>query len=155
MSIEQTNEYWVDIPNYKAQASSLGRIKSFYVKENGLIRKLQNGLKSKYLRVQFLNRGQYISVHRLVAMAFHPNPNNLPIVNHLDGNGLNNKPENLEWASQSQNVIHGKRGKNTPIPEYKKEIIIAAYKKGFSKLSISNYFKMTDTSVRRIVNASV
>ena len=44
--------------------------------------------------------------HRLVAEAFLPNPNNLPIVNHKDGNKLNNNLDNLEWVSYSENCEH-------------------------------------------------
>ena len=62
-------------------------------------------------------------VHRLVAQTFIPNENNLPIVNHKDGNKLNNVVDNLEWVTQSENRIHaikteisnlayGKRNKN-------------------------------------------
>ena len=46
------------------------------------------------------------AVHRLVAETFIPNPNNLPIVNHIDGNKLNNTIDNLEWVNQSQNRQH-------------------------------------------------
>ena len=45
-------------------------------------------------------------LHRLIAEAFIPNPNNLPIINHIDGNKLNNSIENLEWCTHSQNTLH-------------------------------------------------
>ena len=55
------------------------------------------------------------SVHRLVAAAFIPNPDNLPIVHHIDGNPQNNAVNNLQWCTQKENVHHcrlsGKFGK--------------------------------------------
>lgn len=50
---------------------------------------------------------EHHSVHRLVAEAFVPNPNNLPVVNHIDGNQLNNAAKNLEWVTIRDNTIHG------------------------------------------------
>lgn len=58
-----------------------------------------------YLRIG-LNKDKVIKtvgVHRLVAEAFIPNPDNLPTVDHIDGNKLNNNVENLQWLSHSDN----------------------------------------------------
>jgi len=60
----------------------------------------------EYAHIQFSHKGKTFLVHRLVAMAFIPNPKNLPQVNHLDGNKLNNNDWNLEWSDQSENQIH-------------------------------------------------
>lgn len=61
-----------------------------------------------YFVVNLHNHGKsyVIPVHRLVAMAFLENPQQLPTVNHIDGNKRNNSVENLEWASFSENNSH-------------------------------------------------
>lgn len=64
--------------------------------------------KTGYHRVRFSlgARRHFPSVHRLVALAWIPNPSRLPQVNHLDGKKLNNAVENLEWCTSSDNVKH-------------------------------------------------
>lgn len=56
-----------------------------------------------------LNSGRVISLHRLIAMTFIPNPLNLPEVNHIDGNKINNSVDNLEWCTNLENVRHAIR----------------------------------------------
>jgi hypothetical protein len=62
----------------------------------------------EYVEVSTNGVKQNLSVHRLVATAFHKNPNNYPQVNHIDGDPSNNKADNLEWVSGSDNQIHSR-----------------------------------------------
>lgn len=64
--------------------------------------------KDNYYRVTFWNKEGHktFSVHRLVAIYFIPNSNNLPWVNHIDGNTYNNDISNLEWCTPTENEIH-------------------------------------------------
>lgn len=89
-------------PSYRVDEN--GRI--FSVRKNRLLTPMRT--EQGYLRIQLYMSGkcEYVAVHRLVAETFLPNPNNLPIVNHKDGNKSNNHVSNLEWATQSYNVRH-------------------------------------------------
>lgn len=62
-----------------------------------------------YMSVNLIDvngKNKNFKIHRLVAILFIPNPNNLPEVNHLDGNKENNNMCNLEWVTHSDNIKH-------------------------------------------------
>lgn len=89
---------------------------SYEVSSEGKIyrnkKEIKTPLNSKgYKRIYMSENGKVksIFVHRLVASLFIPNPDNLPQVNHIDGNKLNNNVENLEWCNNSQNQLHAIR----------------------------------------------
>lgn len=105
-----SEEIWKDIPGFEGlyKISSFGRIKSFKKDKDGVILKNTNK-KGDYFSFVLQGKGKKqksTRIHRLVAEAFIPNPDNLPEVNHKDGNKQNNRVENLEWCSRSYNTRH-------------------------------------------------
>lgn len=106
-------EIWKDIKGFEGlyQVSNLGRVRSlgFDKYHKGIVLKPAFDGKKNYLFVVLRNKGvkKLINVHRLVAIAFIPNPNNLPCVNHKDENKTNNKADNLEWCTVKYNSNYG------------------------------------------------
>ena len=99
-------ERWIAIEGYKGlyEVSNLGRVKSLI--SNGLILK-QSKDKDGYYIVSLKRKS--FRVHRLVAIAFIPNPNNLAQVNHKDEDKTNNCVDNLEWCDATYNINYGTR----------------------------------------------
>lgn len=119
-------EIWRDIKGFEGyyQISNLGNIK-------GLDRKVKSSksksgfrlVKSKpiathidkygYVSVRLRKEGKTkaFTIHRLVAIAFIPNPNNYPSINHIDENKLNNNVQNLEWCTVRYNNLYNNRQK--------------------------------------------
>lgn len=100
------NEEFRDIKETKNkyQISNYGRIKS---KKNNKILSIKNS-NNWYLTKLFYIEGKRITLrpHRLVAMAFIPNPDNLPEVDHLDFNKQNCRIDNLRWVTRKENIKH-------------------------------------------------
>ena len=112
-------EEWKDIEGYEGmyQVSNQGRVKSLKFGKEKIrkCREMSNG----YLVVGLCKEGKRTDklVHRLVAEAFLPNPNNLPQVNHKDENPSNNNVENLEWCTPKYNCNYGTRNQRCSSPK--------------------------------------
>lgn len=110
-------EEWKDIKDLEGlyQVSNWGRVKSLITDKNRRKRILkQHNRGNGYLFVVLTNnehQSKNISVHRLVAETFLPNPENLPEVNHIDENKENNRVDNLEWCDHTYNINYGNRTK--------------------------------------------
>ena len=113
---------WKDVENFD----------NYEVNENGEVRHkkkqtiLKHSIDRGYHKV-LLRKGSVslkTGVHRLVAKAFLPNPNNYKEVNHIDENKENNCVANLEWCDRKQNISHSiksQKFKVTPVAQYDNE----------------------------------
>lgn len=124
------NEIWKDCIGYegKYQISNYGRIWS--VKSQKIMKPWSNGSYLQVVLVAKNGKKKIEKVHRLVALAFVPNPDNLPQVNHIDEDKMNNNADNLEWCTAEYNNSYGTR------PER-----ISKSKKGLKRPYITNEHK--------------
>lgn len=155
-------EEWKDIEGYSNyQVSNFGRVKSLKFGKEKILKLCKN--KKGYLNVGLLKNGirKTFTVHKLVALAFISNPNNLPQVNHKNEIKTDNRIENLEWVSPKENVNYGTRNERAsearkglhrteetkqkmskPIIQYTKEGVFIRYwgsaKSASTELKISN-----------------
>lgn len=107
---------------------------TFSIDTDGIVRNETNGKTLKGTSISKNNRyvkihlDKFYALHRLVAETFVPNPDNLPQVNHIDGNRYNNCASNLEWVSSSSNIKHAystglktNKGEKNPISKLTEE----------------------------------
>lgn len=112
-----------DFPNYAVdECGNVFNIKS------GRTKAQQTYHGYKYVQLHKDGKTRMIQVHRLVAMAYIPNPEKLPCVNHKDEDKLNNNVGNLEWCTHLYNVTYGKHkpletmieSRKKPVNQYSK-----------------------------------
>jgi len=98
-------EVWKDIHGYEGlyMISNKGCVKSL---RRDLILKANTSARYAFVSLRVKGKTSYPRIARLVAGAFIKNPDNKPLVNHKDGNKLNNVVTNLEWCTRSENQLH-------------------------------------------------
>lgn len=110
-------EIWKDVIGYEElyEVSNLGKLRHKDVLVDDIKNNRKMHIKQKYMKPCLGKRGYYVYVvsknnkkkhlpiHRLIAIHFIPNPNDYPVINHINGNKLDNRIENLEWCTYSHN----------------------------------------------------
>lgn len=125
---------------------------------NGHKYKIQT-TKAGYKQIQSrLNGSRHTyMIHRLVALAFIPNPDSKPDVNHIDGNKANNHFSNLEWVTKSENTQHSlkhlKIKPGRPITKnIRDEEIRFKHKQGLSRNDLSSMYGISKARIINIIN---
>jgi hypothetical protein len=165
-----TEEIWKPVVGYEGlyEVSNLGNVRSVDKvdrqgqKKHGRVRKLLlNQVGYLYVGISVENKKANLTVHRLVARAFIPNPDNKPQVNHIDGNKTNNIVSNLEWVTVAENTQHAYttklnkyKGENSHLAKLTEKQVIEIYDRlqngeyqyrlaeeyGVNKTTISNIY---------------
>ncbi len=122
-------EIWKKIKGFENyEVSNLGRVKSYSRKKERILK--FRITKTGYYRVMLQSNcfKKELLIHRLVAIAFLEADKNKPDVNHIDSNKSNNKLENLEWVTKSENIKHsyliGRKTKSKKIIRLSNPIVI-------------------------------
>ena len=171
-------EVWKDIEGFegKYQVSNFGRVRSL-INNHGNPRTIPKILKARpdtkeYLHVALFKKGKAKDpkVHRLVAKAFISNPENKPQVNHIDGNKQNNRADNLEWVTPSENIQHayksgliktrkstrkGERAIGAKLTNAQAKEIRRKYKKGSRDKNIytlAKEYEVSSITILKVVN---
>lgn len=173
MKVLNTIEIWKDVIGFEGyyQVSDSGKIRGLD-RIDTLGRKVKGKIlsvrtdKDGYLLVTLVknNNAKTKKVHRVVAESFLQNPNNLPEVNHIDGDKRNNSVKNLEWCTHKENHVHarktgliqqkGEKSVNHKLTTDAVHFIREMYKRGdsvYGCCALANKFNVSQATISRVV----
>lgn len=118
-------EIWKPVKGFENfyQVSNLGNISNY----KKILKTYRNNSGYKMIDLRVNNIRTKVLVHRLIAQAFIENTQGYPYVNHKDGNKENNSVENLEWCSNSMNILHARHTGLNPYNKPTKGKILGGY----------------------------
>lgn len=153
-TLAMPGEQWLQFRASQYEVSSLGRV---FGRRSGKVRKVQVDSKGYYSvslsGILDHNQRFSISLHRMVAETFIPNPYNLPTINHIDGCKANNTLSNLEWASYSRQMQHAYR-LDLIDPRKPTEGVVRLLRlfigSGRSDADLANAYNLSEATIRSI-----
>lgn len=178
-NIKLGDEIWKkikDFDNYEVSNTGKVRINTYQtIDSNGAIRtyeghELNQAINSSnYKKVSLRKDGKNYNkyVHRLIAEAFIPNPNNYQEINHIDGNKHNNNIDNLEWVTKSKNAIHAFNNELRDISMYNRRLVSQSeslfnivdiitiqrlYELGITKNKIAKIYNTYNSNICNLLN---
>lgn len=156
-------EVWLPIKGFEdyTRISNFGRVWSIKTNKERAVFKSAGG----YYHLDLFNdkkQHKNYTVHRLVAEAFIPNPNNLPYINHIDGNKLNNCVNNLEWCTPMHNARHAQKlglcppaiGEKNGLSKLKTEeveFIKTRFKSPYSAIELAKRYNVSSSLIYKIL----
>lgn len=148
-------EIWKDIKGYEGiyQISNLGKIR------NKKHKVLHPGFNYEYYFATLSKKGhrKCEKIHRLVAQAFVPNPDNKPQVNHINGIKTDNRSINLEWVTHKENmehaVVHGLKRNPKLSDDIEKEIYFSfvPWDKNYGAKALAKKYGVDVSTIRNII----
>ena len=150
MNKEQIWKPIKDFPNYSISYNGIVMNTATNRVVKGCIIKFPN---TNYRNLKLRNdKKRYtLKLHRVLAIAFIPNPDNLPFIDHIDGNGLNNHLDNLRWCSNSDNNQNKEVQKNNKLGikniNYDSKQNRYTFQKKYRKKLFQKYFKTLEEAI--------
>jgi hypothetical protein len=165
-------EKWVSISGFdgRYEVSSLGQFKissRIAICKNGNKRAVKEKIKkqssfgdSLYRSINLVDssgKNHLFPSHRIVALHFIPNPDNKPEVNHINGNPSDNRVENLEWCTRSENSIHAINtglqkavGEENPISKLSNDQVLSIFNSNLTQQELASIYNVDRTTISLI-----